>query len=1035
MSAITHVNKAAAGLGDLNVGGTELVAKAVLRATHDFLRAGNTRPIRILDIGCGTSPYLHGDVLRDVSASFFTSTNKEVPAALVALADAQVTCLDHNAEVFEAQAFGRPPLAAGRKLCQNFFDYAITTADPPCDIVIFSAVLHETRLQWALSSLDSNNRERTLGRHGDPAGVVLELLGSASFVRPETVLIVSDIFYPGYWSADELESAIKTQARNYGHADPAAAFLTGVEIVRHARCARLELQAYEERSSIPEAHYLCADIQHGRVFRSRRAYCASFTSVSPHPSGIDSRVETTVVQRDEHCPPGNVADVIRGSTRRRLKTHPQINSSLRHFQQVLRTDAPQDPNLYHRLLSEEILLPLAISGGDLIRDWCQTSMITAPRILSYWFGIDSIVLGGRYAPRRGDEWLSHRVDPRTGNGLTAGASQDWASLCFNSFVSPDHMSTWARTLSGWLEGLQPPSIYRWLTSSSAENAALRSLSIVCMPDDVPAVAASAHLSEDALVLQRYSPFSNRAGPLEGHMLIALSGDADDAFRLGLELDELCGGTYCMPYRNEDANNEHQRERRAILHSIASLYIDSLFLARFNAVGHPFSLHQLLADFKNRWLSNNTVQLFDPARDDLSRVGKLVEDGVAPLPSLFQDRIERFCEKARALAPDIDSLPTVWTSSVIRQSGRVDPNVTEEVGPTQLQRDEPIATIMLMTDRACDPALLELMSALFDETFFSIREAEVARVVRENARSQATQAMLRSFGHDGRRHATAITQALQGDTNIGRLALNERTTIAGWFARSLASRLFVFQTLIGEYDATPEFFQEETDRRVGEISLRHLLRREVATVLLRCAVETAEFTKLAKLLHLDEYRSHLLTFAASAATWDAADEAAALAQLEADLSAALRITWSGFEGVGLPTDLDAYGNLTPVSRISVGLSFLISELLTNVFRHQWSEWGQPFDAPPQIAFALSADESAFRLSVTCWPAKDMVTSFRKAVGLESLEFVVRALGTTITRRQLTVGGKVRTLAFPIVQEDGSVRSVIGRIAKSALILKS
>lgn len=1016
MAQFEHRNESAPVLGQLNSGGTRLVENALSVEIKKSRDAGGSEPICVLDIGCGASPYLLSLPPEGLSITF----------------------VDKDKETIEKHWIKDRPKSASSLSCRDFLKgdlYDLKPEDHHYDIVILAFVLHELRAQLALQTLDYKAEGTKEVEHSDPAETILKRLATAPFIRQDTIIILSDVFHWPYWDAKILDEARRLQFEQLGHADPASAFLLGAEVLRYAACANLELINYEVAASVDinaipsdplnSLRFLCTHPKYGNIFRSRRAFCAI---LKRKPQSNTTATQNPADTAFSKCY-GGLSQVVREGMAGDKELQKKNHDYLHRLRELLDGSAPVEVSDYDTLLGRGLFSSLAQSAGEVTQDWFATTQVTSPTALSFWFSMNSLVLEDtrretRYALKDGkvwqERWQCHHVHLGGSAPVSVeiGYEQDWPLLCFNHFSSPDTV----KYLSGsnnWLADLSPPSVYRWMTSGSMQHPAWRSVSIVCpLEGDSHSSETPAHLVEDALILQKYRRPSTS---LEGHLLLALPGHEKVAHSLGTYLDKMCYGHYCS--ENPESSSLTEKARTAVLHAMSAVYLDSMFLARGHTSDRPPNIEHLLRGFEERWLSSPQVRFFGKATD-AEEIVRCSAENLIPLPERMRDQITRFIERVREKSPDVRKLPVVWTCFIVKQPG---------------SDKSPIATVMFISDRPFDPALLELFKAQFQEIFFSIREVESGRIVRLLTKSRTVQTMLRSFGHDGRRYATGITSALGKTSNIGDLTTDERMAIGRWLAQNLASRLYVYQTLIGDEKITSSDYKDESNRVTNSVYLADLVRREVAVLLLRSAVEESEFQILAERLGLAHVKTHLVKFAMNALNKATPFPSDSLKELEESVRDIIKMSWDGFDRVRIPTDLNAEGNRTPVSRISVGLGFILSELLTNVFRHQFSQIDDlQAKLPVHLAFSLRQGDNGYDLDIRTKPSFKPATKLAKPnpTGLASLEFIASALQVCIPSESLQAGSNRVYLPFPTFNNStGELVSSVQNISPDALLLES
>lgn len=899
MAEFKHYNPAAPILGQLNSGGIRLVEKKILETIEQLRKANVPKPIRILDIGCGASPYLRSLPLEGFS----------------------LTLLDKDKETVENHWIKAFPQYDYSLFSEDFLKLdtnSFIAEDRPYDIVIFAFVLHELRAQLALQALNHSMDRKEKSDHLDPAEIVFKQLIAAPFVGKDTIIILSDIFHWPYWDAKLLDEARMVQLEKLGHADPASAFLLGAEVLRHAACANLDLVTYDVTASVDlnlvpvdpsdPLNYLCTHPKYGKIFGSRRAFCALLKRKVQH----DSNDQTPVDLSFSKCS-GGLPEVIQEGIAGNKNLQRENHEYLQQLRKLLNGSAPIETSTYDTYLGKGLFSSLSQSAGELAQSWFATTQVATPKAISFWFGMNSLILNeSRYALRDGTTWQCHHVhleDEPASVKVEIGYNQDWPFLCFNHFSSPDAVKYIVEPNS-WLTDLSPPSVYRWMTSHSMQYPAWRSVSIVCpLEADSNSRESPAHLVEDALILQKYSLPST---PLEGHLLIALPGHQKDSQFLGVYLDKICSGYYCS--ENPEATSITDKARTMVLHAIGAVYIDSIFLARGHTSDKSPDIETLLKGFEQRWLSNPKVRFFN-GTTDAEELERYSAEEIVLLPERMKDQIYRFIERVRAQPPDVQKLPVVWTYFVVRQPG---------------SNESPIATIMFMSDRPFHPALLEIFKAQFQEVFFSIREVEAERKVRLHAaaetKAKTTQSMLSSFGHDGKRPAEIIRQVLKSESS---LSPEQRICAAASIAEGLITRLSGYTRLVDDGTSRSQkhltAWKEGQDKNVSKFcSINSIFKSELALTLLRLAVDTSgKWPDLRLKLGIEELASQLVD---------------AYPDLDKIFGVLRGKVFYSFEGPELKTPELLNSRLigTTSPRVFHALHFIFAEILTNAFRHEFPD---------------------------------------------------------------------------------------------------
>jgi hypothetical protein len=889
---LNYRNDSSQKLGEFNTIGTRLVERAINDAIDQLRKDKQSGPIRLLDIGCGDSPYLR---------SF-----GDPPAGL------SVTLIDRNEGVIKNHWMG-----TSQKSTRDFFDLVEDRSDfeDPYDIVVLAFVLHELRTQLALRALEPAVKLDEGDGYSDPAATVLKKLSQWRFVGSDTVIILADLFHLRFWDADELEQARHLQFEEFRHADPASAFLSGEKVLRHALNTGFELIDYDGAASANPDHKLCTHPEYGLIFRTRRAFCATLKR-SSSPENTTAPIETQTSASNAYCPSSSLAELMRGGINANAEEQVKNNIYLQQLRKLVEGASDVEYSAYDKPLGNGLFRTLAAAVGRLARAWSTPTQFPYPESISFWFGINSLILkDARYALKEKDKWLSHKVylDKHNDVRLDVTHERDWAALCFNSFGSPHAIQEMTGSYN-WLKDIPAPSIYRWMTSLSEGNPAWKSVSIGCFVDEhIRSSLISPSFAENALVLQNYSPHPSRSEKIQGHTLIALPGDHSIAHLLGNELDARCNNSYCTDIDTYDG--PYSKVRVEVLRALSSIYLDSLFLARGQVLSAPneagdMEVGDMFERFLEDWLDESKIIFFDHNTDP-----KSIEQWggkKAVLPVQIKNRIQQFALQVRARHLLGQQLPTIWTCFIIRQPG-YDENL-------------PIATIMFMSDRPIDPALLELFRAQFAEVFFSIREVEAERKVRQHAaaeaKAEATQSMLGSLGHDGKRPAEIIRQVLTNESN---LSPERRIHAAVSIAEGLISRLSGYTRLIDDGTAPNQKYLTAWREGLSAsrfCSVSSIFEFELALTLLRVAVDiSGKWPDLRRKLEADGFIDQLID---------------AYPNLDSILAVLAGKVSRHFEGPSLKTPevLSSSEAETTNPRVFHALHFLFAEILTNAFRHEF-----------------------------------------------------------------------------------------------------
>lgn len=220
-------------LADLNRHGGQLMKKWVGRLINEAKEknADAVTPIRILDIGCGTSTYLQDIDPKGLEMVFW---DMEEQAKLIRALNYN----PHQHGTFEQIKFPDDVGRAGNK--------------GPFDIIISSLALHEFYQQWPEWQETNGNGPNLEAKFGYwLANKFIEL----SLVKTGTIIIISELYHRHFWSPEILEKARIIQYEMCGHADPPKAFPDPSGIVQGLlETKSYKLEYFDECFSIPEDH-------------------------------------------------------------------------------------------------------------------------------------------------------------------------------------------------------------------------------------------------------------------------------------------------------------------------------------------------------------------------------------------------------------------------------------------------------------------------------------------------------------------------------------------------------------------------------------------------------------------------------------------------------------------------------------------------------------------------------------------------------------------------------------------------------------
>jgi hypothetical protein len=227
---------------------------------------------------------------------------------------------------------------------------------------------------------------------------------------------------------------------------------------------------------------------------------------------------------------------------------------------------------------------------------------------------------------------------------------------------------------------------------------------------------------------------------------------------------------------------------------------------------------------------------------------------------------------------------------------------------------------------------------------------------------------------------------------------------------------------------------------SKVLLKSLIVHEVGVILLRCMVGESEYKELATKLQLHNIKQPLLKFATAAEASESMIDDLLLSELEESIRHVIDISWGErLDYIYVPYGLDtAEKNLPPTSRIFIGLSFIISELLINVFRHQFGQIGSLQDKlPVRFTILMPKRDGHYDLEIRTSPSFKPKTTLGKAspTGLASLEFVANALNVEIPMMVVSAGGKEVRLPFPkFDSSSGELVNEINNIPKDSLVVE-
>jgi hypothetical protein len=1025
-------NRFAPALADLNGGGVKLMRERIEKLLHEIRKIRNkgaNEKIQILDIGCGNSPYFTGIDLSDVE---LTLTDR------LDLSDVNASERLYNpfiSEKFKKCKFPDDFKKKSDKILKgNIFD-----------LVIFSSVLHEIYQQWNLQNLSENSNVSCNSNFSkwffEQINDIKIINGDELFVLgDDSFVLIGEIYYRNIWSHEALERARHAQFLTIGHADPITAFPDPVKIANGAIYNDFTLESFDESNSVPLDHFIfkeksvCNDDEVKKIFMNRRFA----VQIYKHRMDFCKRLTGICECKDNYQITLNdlVAFSVHSGSNLTNNIN-NLNNTLKKWADGSIEDKKLIKEEYYKIFVEnkdgESIVPglfrnLSGKCAELVYSYFSFVNMNAPISIEFWFSISSCILNTRYLPsvRDKNKYLCMSVNP--GEGKDANWSiNTWTSIAFNTLLG-DFGAMFQDFPS--LNHIKAPSLFDWLNKNTELNPK-KSISItytrlygdisednhkiienkcIAKKDD----GISAVDMEDAIIASNYDLWKNdkkSENNCDEHVLVLIPLYEFINKSAGRYINELTGFRYCEANSNDELGESIQK----IKESIASVYLDFIFLRRDlldvnNVREKGVSNNEMALDalkrFKNRWdykKESNKISVFNDEEELLSKY----KEASILLPKNYNERIERVCCEAEELLKgriiNSDVLPSTWVA--------LSPTLLVQ---TSNDTDIP-GNLMFFSDRLFGTISLDLIMNIIDKAFQAIHTVELEwktkKYTEYEARTDTFSTMLSSFGHDGKRPAQTIEMILKNKNIPDKSA----RTLGRYISQSLVNRLSSYSRIPPDHHDKAYLIKQlesEADQARSPLwlSIKRLWEVEALNQFIRILVDDSEWKRirnegifpsgfkwesaeilLQPLLVLGNRNIDVL---------EASNEI--IEECVKNLANNKPSIIINYEGPNLlcPRQLSGMNGLPTIPKLKTILSFIFSELMTNMAKHAWHKNIESINSDGLIySLRVRSTIEGYYFDVCFAPSSPdsppdpvLIGDDRTITGITSLNLAIKSIGT-------------------------------------------
>jgi hypothetical protein len=950
-------NWSAPDLADLNRGGVNLMKTRIAKLLNEVRarRGSSNQKIRILDIGCGNSPYLKRVDLSDVELVLCDRVDLSASNKI----NRPYKPFKHKNAIFNEIHF---PEDIVNKPIGKF------------DIIILSAVLHELYQQWNLKNLSEKsdvNSTSSFSTWFFQQFLDLKLVNGTE-EGFDSFIVVGEIYHRNIWSHDALERARRVQYRLIKHADPPTAFPDPISLVFGAREVGYTLERFDESFSVPEDHKIFNEIDViddedvKLIFRNRRFAAQLFScshKIYERKSDSIDKIRTHQVTLKSL-----ISESVH-SAKNLSENFVDLNKLLKTWS--LSSNNDELENEYNKIFVEHkengkktlgIFSNLSKECALLTRNYFQFVKMSPPQNLAFWFSVNSCILSNRYLPKIDGQYRCIHTNPaemlEVNKDQVEASVDTWSAIAFNSLLG-DFDKIFPDT--ALFTGIKPPSLFNWLNHKTNTKPP-KSISITysrpdfehqnppCNPcnskikSDLGSTKYKGVLSssmEDAISVSNLELWKDHKAETDfgdQHVMTLIPNIEFNEKSAGRFINELTNFGYCEAHNND-------KRIVAIKESIASIYLDFIFLKRcFD--GHVDAnasseiklemAFSALNGFRSRWdrkIESNKIAIFSNEKE-LDE--ELAKKPLAIFPKDFMARITRVCDLAEVSFKKGDILPRTWIT----------------LSPTSLvpeMHDSNIpGNVMFFTDRMFGSVLLDLIMVEVDKAFQAVHTIELEwktkKYTAEETRSDTFSLMLTSFGHDGKRPAMTIEKALK-DKNIPDKSVR---SLALYSAHSLVNRLASYSRIPIETQDNSYIIKQLESEAISHISLvkvERLWQIEALNQIIRIIVDESEWRVIRDEglfpngFEWDDAENLIGTLINSSndVYEDSRSVDIAIATCLQKLSSNNPPIIIKYEGPSIlcPKQLAGRDSSKTIPKLRTILSFVFSELMTNMARHGWA----------------------------------------------------------------------------------------------------